>query len=128
MLHQKTNSIRTISIHQLLSERRFFAQFVVNSKAAVEELLPPGCEKPVVRAYLEHKEHLRLVKQRLPQSAKGTGFWWLESRPFFGGLRCQSLGLLAARRRTPRITAPRCTRGCDLPAGTSRRSMGRPAM
>src|SRR5438876_10366899 len=27
--HEKTNPIRTIMVHQLLSERRFFAQFVV---------------------------------------------------------------------------------------------------
>jgi hypothetical protein len=26
--HEKTNPIRTILVHQLLSERRFFAQFV----------------------------------------------------------------------------------------------------
>jgi uncharacterized damage-inducible protein DinB len=82
--HEKTNSIRTILVHQLLSERRFLAQFVGTEEPAVEELLPPG-EKPVVRAYLD--KYIWLVRRRLPQLAKGTAAWWLESRPFFGGLR-----------------------------------------
>ena len=43
--HEKTNPIRTILVHQLLSERRFFAQFVGTEEPPVEELLPPG-EKP----------------------------------------------------------------------------------
>ena len=30
--HEKTNAIRTILVHQLLSERRFFAQFVGNEE------------------------------------------------------------------------------------------------
>src|SRR5262245_65944945 len=61
--HEKTNPIRTILVHQLLSERRFFAQFVGTDEPPVEELLPPG-EKPVVRAYLDR--YIRLVKRRLP--------------------------------------------------------------
>jgi len=82
--HEKTNPIRTILVHQLLSERRFFAQFVGTDEPPVEELLPPG-EKPVVLAYIE--KYVWLVKRRLPQFARGTVPWWLESRPFFGGLR-----------------------------------------
>jgi hypothetical protein len=46
--HEKTNPIRTIMVHQLLSERRFFAQFIGTEEPAVEELLPPG-EKPTVQ-------------------------------------------------------------------------------
>jgi uncharacterized damage-inducible protein DinB len=82
--HEKTNSIRTIMVHQLLSERRFFAQFVGTGEPPVEELLPAG-DKPVVQAYIE--KHIRLVKLRLPQLARGTAAWWLENRPFFGGLQ-----------------------------------------
>ena len=37
------------------------------------------------RAYLD--KYIWLVKKRLPQLAKGTAAWWLESRPFFGGLQ-----------------------------------------
>src|SRR5579871_1468475 len=80
--HEKANPIRTILAHQLLSERRFFAQFVGTEEPPVEELLPPG-EKPVAHAYLD--KYLSLAKGRLPQLARGTAAWWLESRPFFGG-------------------------------------------
>src|SRR5437870_5933685 len=82
--HEKTNPIRTIMVHQLLSERRFFAQFVGTEEPAVEELLPSG-EKPTVTAYIE--KYAWLAKKRLPQFAKGTTAWWLEPRPFFGGLQ-----------------------------------------
>jgi len=38
-----------------------------------------------VQAYID--KYVGLVKRRLPQLATGTAAWWLESRPFFGGLR-----------------------------------------
>jgi hypothetical protein len=40
--HHKTNTIRAVLVHQILSERRFFAQFVGIQEPPVEELLPPG--------------------------------------------------------------------------------------
>jgi hypothetical protein len=67
--HEKANPIRTILVHQLLSERRFFAQFVGTEEPPVEELLPTG-EKPAVQAYTD--KYIWLVKRRLPQLAKGT--------------------------------------------------------
>src|SRR5207244_1579569 len=82
--HEKTNSVRTIFVHQLLSERRFFAQFVGTEEPPVEELLPPG-ERPDVAAYVE--KYAALTRRRLPRLARGTAGWWLEPRPFFGGLR-----------------------------------------
>jgi uncharacterized damage-inducible protein DinB len=82
--HEKTNPIRIILVHQLLSERRFFAQFIGTQEAPVEELLPAG-DKPIVSAYLD--KYIWLVRQRLPQLAQGTAAWWLEQRPFFGGLQ-----------------------------------------
>jgi uncharacterized damage-inducible protein DinB len=81
--HEKTNTIRTILVHQLLSERRFFAQFVGTEESAVEDLLPPG-EKPAVAEYID--KYVTHVRGRLPQLAAGTTSWWLEKRPFFGGL------------------------------------------
>src|SRR5262249_1615617 len=71
--HEKTNPIRTILVHQLLSERRFFAQFVGTGEPPVDELLPAG-EKPVVQAYID--KYIWLVKQRLPQLAQGTAACW----------------------------------------------------
>ena len=82
--HEKTNTIRMILAHQLLSERRFFAQFVGTEEPAVEELLPPG-DSPVAQAYID--KYVWLVRRRLPQLAQGTTAWWLECRPFFGGLQ-----------------------------------------
>jgi uncharacterized damage-inducible protein DinB len=82
--HEKTNPIRTIMVHQLLSERRFFAQFVGTEEPPVEELLPPG-DKPTVAAYIE--KYLWLVRRRLPQLAGGTTLWWLAQRVFFDGLQ-----------------------------------------
>src|SRR6478672_6749305 len=73
--HDKANTIRTILVHQLLSERRFFAQFVGTDEPPVEELLPTG-EKPLVSAYTE--KYVGLAKRRLPQFAAGTSAWWLE--------------------------------------------------
>jgi uncharacterized damage-inducible protein DinB len=82
--HDKTNTIRTIFVHQLLSERRFFAQFAGLEEPPVEELLPAG-EKPSVQAYID--QYVWLAKRRLPQFAQGTTAWWLEQRDFFGGLK-----------------------------------------
>src|SRR5215470_17492233 len=81
--HEKTNPIRTILVHQLLSERRFFAEFAGLDEPPVEELLPQG-ERPGVQAYIDR--YVALAKRRLPQFARGTTAWWLEPRTFFGGL------------------------------------------
>lgn len=82
--HEKTNTIRMILVHQILSERRFFAQFVGIDEPAVEDLLPSG-DAPAAAAYIE--KYVWLVRRRLPQLARGTIAWWLESRPFFDGLQ-----------------------------------------
>jgi uncharacterized damage-inducible protein DinB len=92
--HEKTNSIRTIFVHQLLSERRFFAQFVGTDEVPVEEILPPG-EKPNSQAYID--KYVWLAKRRLPQFAAGTTGWWLEFRPFFGGLQRERIWIFWRR-------------------------------
>ena len=81
--HEKVNTVRTILVHQLLSERRFFAQFVGTEEPPVDGLLPPG-DRPPVSAYVDR--YVDLCKRRLPQFAAGTTAWWLAARPFFGGL------------------------------------------
>src|SRR6476469_2550714 len=50
--HEKVNTIRAILVHQILSERRFFALFVGIQEPPVEELLPPG-DHPTVRDYVD---------------------------------------------------------------------------
>ena len=113
--HEKANPIRKIMVHQLLFERRFFAQFVGTDEPPVEELLPTG-EKPTVAAYIE--KYIWLVKQRLPQFAMGTAAWWLEKRPFFGDLQ---------RERIWAITGLRCSRGYVWRVSTFRPSTDLPA-
>jgi uncharacterized damage-inducible protein DinB len=92
--HAKANSLGTILAHQLLSERRFFAQFVGLSEPPVEELLPKT-ENPAVRAYID--KYISLIKPRLPQLAAGSASWWLEDRPFFGGLQRQRIWIFWRR-------------------------------
>lgn len=79
--HEKTNSIRTIFTHQILSERRFFAQFVGFEEPPADVILPVS-EKPTVDEYIDR--YVALAKLRLPQIASATPDWWLEEQPFFG--------------------------------------------
>jgi len=79
--HERTNSIRTIFTHQILSERRFFAQFVGFEEPAPDTLLPTG-EAPAVADYVDR--YVALAKLRLPQIAEATAEWWQEELPFFG--------------------------------------------
>lgn len=80
--HEKVNTVRAILVHQLLSERRFFAQFVGTDEPPVEDLLPKG-KKPAAADYTGR--YVALAKRRLPQFAGKDVGWWLEERPFFGG-------------------------------------------
>jgi uncharacterized damage-inducible protein DinB len=84
---EKTNSIRAILIHQILSERRFFAQFIGTDEPPAEALLPgdDACVADYVSRYVA------LAKARLAQLATQTTAWWLEDRPFFDGLRRQRI-------------------------------------
>jgi uncharacterized damage-inducible protein DinB len=82
--HEKVNTIRGILVHQILSERRFFAQFIGTQEPPVEELLPVG-DTPSVQAYID--KYLWLAKLRLPQLAAATEEWWLTPMPFFGSQR-----------------------------------------
>lgn len=92
--HEKTNTIRTILVHQLLSERRFFAQFVGTKEPPVEELLPTGAAPPAA-AYID--KYVWLVRLRLPQLARETSEWWLENRAFFGGLQRERIWIFWRR-------------------------------
>lgn len=85
---ERVNTIRTIFVHQLLSERRFFAQFVGTEEPPVEELLPPG-GRPGTRDYIER--YVDQSKRRLPQFARADLAWWTEEMPFFGGLKRQRI-------------------------------------
>lgn len=78
--HPRSSSVRQVFAHQLLSERRFFAEFLGFTEPPVDSLLPPG-DAPAVSAYIE-----RLVAQstpRLTPLAAGDEAYWLADVPFF---------------------------------------------
>ncbi|MDB5307845.1 MAG: DinB family protein [Gemmataceae bacterium] len=116
--HERVNTIRTILVHQLLSERRFFAQFVGTAEPPVEELLPAG-EKPVTEAYIER--YVALARRRLPQFAEQTTAWWLTEVPFFGGLVRQRVWVFWRRvlhtcHHRTQVQAWLRLAGCHVPA------------
>ncbi len=92
--HPKANTVRTIMVHQLLSERRFFAQFVGTHEPPVEALLPEG-ESPPTQAYID--KYLWQVRGRLPQLAAASATWWLQERDFFGGRKRQRIWIFWRR-------------------------------
>jgi hypothetical protein len=85
---ERVNTIRAILVHQILSERRFFAQFVGSQEPPVEELLTRD-ETQSVQAYQD--KYITQAKQRLPQLAEATANWWLTAMSFFGGVKRQRI-------------------------------------
>lgn len=82
--HADSSSVRAILAHQILSERRFFAEFLGLDEPAPAELLPPGhAEKAAgVESYM--KRYIDLAAARLPQLVAGDEAWWLAEADFFG--------------------------------------------
>jgi len=78
--HRKSSSIREILKHQLLSERRFFAEFIGFPEPPAGEVLPAG-ETPPAGAYIAR--YLALARSRLALLAAGDEAWWLAHVPFF---------------------------------------------
>ena len=78
--HPRSSSIRQILVHQILSERRFFAEFIGLSEPPPESLLPPG-EAPPVNAYIERE--VGLARARLLPLARADEAFWLTEVPFF---------------------------------------------
>jgi uncharacterized damage-inducible protein DinB len=78
--HARSSTVRQILVHQILSERRFFAEFIGLSEPPVESLLPPG-ETPPVAAYVERLVALALA--RLEPLAAGDETFWRAEVPFF---------------------------------------------
>src|SRR6476620_9949988 len=79
-LHARSSSIRQILTHQILSERRFFAEFIGLTEPAVETLLPSG-DAPPARAYIDRL--VALARPRLAPLAAGDEKFWLTEVPFF---------------------------------------------
>jgi uncharacterized damage-inducible protein DinB len=78
--HTRSSSIRQILVHQILSERRFFAEFIGFSEPGPESLLPHGGTPPV-EAYIERA--VALARARLTPLAAADERFWLSEVPFF---------------------------------------------
>jgi len=78
--HARSSSIRQILVHQILSERRFFAEFIGLPEPPVDTLLPPG-ETPTVADYVDRL--VDLSRARLAPLAAGDEAFWLADVPFF---------------------------------------------
>ena len=78
--HARSSSVRQILVHQILSERRFFAEFVGLQEPPVEALLPPG-DTPGVAVYVDRL--VALARARLEPLALGDEAFWLAEVPFF---------------------------------------------
>ena len=80
--HPRSSSVQEIMKHQLLSERRFFGEFI-----GLPE--PPAPEVPPERQTPEDYVN-RLVSLALPRlsfMAEKNEEWWLEQKPFFDVVR-----------------------------------------
>ena len=78
--HSRSSAVRQILVHQILSERRFFAEFIGLAEPAVETLLPSG-DAPGAAAYVERL--VALAAPRLAPLAAGDEAYWLAEVPFF---------------------------------------------
>jgi uncharacterized damage-inducible protein DinB len=78
--HPRSSSIRQIMAHQILSERRFFAEFIGLEEPPVESLLPPG-DAPPPQGYIDNL--IQHCRPRLEALAKADQPFWLTEVRFF---------------------------------------------
>ena len=76
--HPKSSTVEDILKHQLLSERRFFGEFVGTPEPLPTEVLP---ESLALKSYITRMEEL--ARPRLMFFANQPSPWWLEEVPFF---------------------------------------------
>jgi uncharacterized damage-inducible protein DinB len=77
--HPKSSTVGDILKHQLLSERRFFGEFVGTPEPPASAVLPDSAE---ITAYIQRMKDLAV--SRLAFFAAQPAGWWMESVPFFG--------------------------------------------
>ena len=82
--HPRSGTAREILVHQLLSERRFFAEFIGLTEPAASVLLPPGAA-PTVAAYIDR--YVTLARPRLAALADRDPAFWQAPVPFFDTTR-----------------------------------------
>jgi uncharacterized damage-inducible protein DinB len=77
--HPKSSTVAEILKHQLLSERRFFGEFVGTPEPPPTEVLPVSLELAACIARMEE-----LALPRLTFFAAQSAEWWMQDVPFFG--------------------------------------------
>ena len=80
--HERSSTVEEIMKHQLLSERRFFGEFLGLPEPPASEIPP---ERQTPEAYAERL--VALARPRLNFMADKNEKWWLEQRPFFDVVR-----------------------------------------
>jgi uncharacterized damage-inducible protein DinB len=76
--HPRSSSALEIFRHQLLSERRFFGEFLDSVEPGPPGLFPAEETPDAFAARL-----VELARPRLAYLARQTDLWWTEGRPFF---------------------------------------------
>jgi uncharacterized damage-inducible protein DinB len=76
--HPKSSTVEDIFKHQLLSERRFFGEFVGTPEPQAAEVLPKTVTPATCIQRLEE-----LARPRLTFFAAQPAKWWMEEVPFF---------------------------------------------
>ncbi len=78
--HARSSSVRDLLVHQILSERRFFAEFIGLTEPSPAELLPAGAS-PGVAEY--RGRYVTLARPRLAALAALTEADWRTTVKFF---------------------------------------------
>ena len=76
--HPKSATVREIMRHELLSERRFFGEFLQVPEPPAGEILPAEDSAASFAARL-----VEMARPRLEFLARQDDSWWLAKRPFF---------------------------------------------
>lgn len=76
--HPTSSAVGQILTHQLLSERRFFGEFLGLPEPPAAEVMPVPFTVAAATTRLG-----KLARARLPQLAQQPEQWWLEDVPFF---------------------------------------------
>ena len=80
--HPRSATVLKIFRHELLSERRFFADFLSSPEPEASLVLPAEQSSDAFAARLEE-----LARPRLTFLARQADDWWLEPHPFFDVIR-----------------------------------------
>jgi len=76
--HPRSSTVREILEHELLSERRFFGEFLGLSEVPANEVLPQSRSPEALASRM-----VELSRERLHFLAKQGEDWWLAVVPFF---------------------------------------------